>query len=81
MRVKTSNMGQAVAGRNVQLAEQSDNIVHFFHVKDVGEEHNRMTFEMAVDRIIAGIETHTAYQVGIPYPVVRNTRYRRFGKR
>lgn len=81
MCVKTSKMDQAAAGLDLQLADNSENTVHFFLARDVDKRRARSGLETAVDRIVAGIEAHTAYLIGTPYRVVGRTRYRRFGKR
>ncbi len=49
--------------------------------RDVDIRSPRPGFEMAVDRIVAGIEAQTAYLIGVPYRVAGRTRYRRFRQR
>jgi hypothetical protein len=70
-------------GSNVRESESNnpENTVHFFPARDVDHRSARSGFEMAVDRIVAGIEAQTAYLIGVPYRVVGRTRYRRFRKR
>lgn len=62
-------------------ANNPENTVHFFPERDVDNRRARSGFEMAVERIVAGIEVQTAYLIVVSYRVVGRTRYRRFGKR
>lgn len=62
-------------------ANNPENTVHFFPARDVDNRSDRSGFEMAVDRIVAGIEAQMAYLIGVPYRVVGRTRYRTFRKR
>lgn len=74
-----ATMNRTACKLDLWLADNSENTVHLFLATDVDERSTRTGFEMAVDRIVAGIEAHTAYLIGIPYPVVGRTR--RFRKR
>lgn len=81
MCVKTSNMDQATAGLDLQLADTSEDSVNSFLARDVDGRKARSGLETAVDRIIAGIEAHTAYLIGMSQPLVERGRYRRLRKR
>ena len=75
MRTSLSKCGSLCGlfeGSNVREsdANNSENTVYFFPARDVDKRSARSGFEMAVDRIVEGIEAQTAYLIGVPYRVV-----------